>query len=245
MQCYLNLAGYRFVDIDDPEALRASLDRSAARLGLLGTILVAPEGLNLFLAGAARSVETFVAELDADPRFAGMMLRRTVSDGVPFKHLRSKVKPEIITMRGTPVRPGLARASSIEPVELLRWLDQGHDDAGRPLVLLDTRNTFEVEAGSFDAATHWNLENFGQFPQAVDARAGELAGKTVVTFCTGGIRCEKAALVLDQAGVDHVRQLEGGILNWFEQVGSQHWHGECFVFDERRAVAAEAIAPGL
>ncbi|CAN5337872.1 sulfurtransferase [soil metagenome] len=241
----MNLAGYRFVDIEAPEALRESLEREAADRHLLGTILVAPEGLNLFLAGLPAQVEAFVAVLYADPRFAGMMLRRTLSSDIPFKHLRSKVKPEIITMRGAPVRPGLERASSIEPRELLRWLDQGHDDSGRVLVLLDTRNAFEVEAGSFDAAVHWNIDRFGEFPEAVDRHAGELAGKAVVTFCTGGIRCEKAALVLDEAGVEHVRQLEGGILNWFEQVGSRHWHGECFVFDERRAVAAEAIAPGL
>jgi UPF0176 protein len=139
-------------------------------------------------------------------------------------------------MRRPEVRPGLARAPTIAPERLQTWLGQGHDDEGRALLLLDTRNAFEFRHGAFDHARHLDIARFDAFPAAIDAVIDTLQGATVVTYCTGGIRCEKAALYLQDRGVEHVHQLEGGILNYFERVGDAHWHGDCFVFDERRAL---------
>jgi UPF0176 protein len=123
---------------------------------------------------------------------------------------------------------------------LQRWLDSGVCDAGRPVVLLDTRNAFEVQAGAFAGALHWQLAKFSDFPAALQAHQAQLQGKTVVSYCTGGIRCEKAALVMQAAGLPHVHQLDGGILRYLDQLpASRHWQGQCVVFDDRQAVDAQ------
>ena len=123
-----------------------------------------------------------------------------------------------------------------------RWLDQGHDDHGRAVVTLDTRNAFEVDYGTFEGAIDWRIGKFTEFPDAFRAHQSELQGKTVVSFCTGGIRCEKAAIFMREAGLDSVFQLDGGILGYFEKAGHAHYRGHCFVFDEREALAPDLVA---
>ena len=136
------------------------------------------------------------------------------------------------------IRPADERARAVDAPTLARWLDRGHDDAGRPIAMLDTRNAFEVAQGRFRGAIDWRLSKFSEFPQALLAHRPQLAGKTIVSYCTGGIRCEKAAIFMTNAGVDNVLQLDGGILKYFEEIGSRHFDGECFVFDGRTAVDA-------
>jgi UPF0176 protein len=233
------VAAYRFVELPDAAALRARFESELRHRGLLGTVIVATEGLNLSLAGAPDAVRAWLDTLMADARFAGLDLKCHGTDRMPFQRLRVKLKPEIIRMNRPTVRPAEARAPSVEARTLARWLEQGHCDAGRPLALLDTRNAFEVDHGAFAGALDWRLDKFSDFPKALSAHAGELRGKTVVSYCTGGIRCEKAALWMAQAGVEHVLQLEGGILRYFEDTGTApHWQGECFVFDQRTSLAA-------
>ena len=231
----LNVAAYRFVALDDLPALQAQWRDAAAALGLKGTVLLAPEGVNLFLAGAAGDVEAFIAGRDADPRFRGITYKRSVSATQPFRRLLVKIKREIITMRQPQVQPALHPAPEVTPRVLRQWLDQGHDDAGRPVVLLDTRNAFEVAQGRFEGAVHMNIGKFSDYPAALPPPE-TFAGKTVVTYCTGGIRCEKAAPWMLQAGYADVVQLKGGILQYFEDCGGAHFAGECFVFDERVAL---------
>lgn len=137
------------------------------------------------------------------------------------------------------VKPHAGRAPAVPPATVKLWLDQGHDDEGRRVLMLDTRNTYEVDVGTFKGAIDWRISKFSEFPPLVERHASELAPFRVVSFCTGGIRCEKAAIVLQEAGVQHAVQLEGGILKYLELEGQPHWHGECFVFDERAAVDAE------
>ena len=134
------------------------------------------------------------------------------------------------------IRPAAGRAPSVDPATLRRWLDQGHDDEGREVVTLDTRNAFEVDAGTFDNAIDWRIDKFTEFPPALRAHKAELQDKTVVSFCTGGIRCEKAASLRREEGLPQVYQLEGGILKYFELTDGAHYHGGCFVFDERRVL---------
>jgi UPF0176 protein len=138
------------------------------------------------------------------------------------------------------IRPDAGRAPAVDAKTLARWLDAGRDDDGRPVVTLDTRNAFEVGYGRFHNAIDWNIAKFTDFPAQVQAHRSELQGKRVVSYCTGGIRCEKAAIYMAEAGIEHVVQLDGGILKYFEEVGGAHFDGDCFVFDER-----EALDPAL
>lgn len=236
MKSVLNVSAYRFVDIADPQALRDRLFDAAQGLGLRGTILLAQEGINLFLAGAAQDVRGFLDRLRQDTRFAGLEAKESWSDSVPFRKLLVKAKREIIRMNRPAVQPAQGRAPALDAATLRRWLDRGHDDHGQPVVTLDTRNAFEVDHGTFENAVDWRLRSFGDFPSAVSEHVKELEGKTVVSFCTGGIRCEKAAIVLRDAGLQDVWQLEGGILKYLELEGGAHWHGRCFVFDGREAL---------
>jgi UPF0176 protein len=232
----LNLSAYLFVYLSDAQALRGPVQGQAAACGLKGTVLLAEEGINLFLAGPAEGARAFVDWLQADPRFALLAPKESWSAATPFRHLKVKVKREIIRMNQPAIRPVAGRAPSVTPADLARWLAQGHDDAGRPVVTLDTRNAFEVAHGAFEGAIDWGLSKFS----AVAAHRDALVGKTVVSYCTGGIRCEKAAIVLQQAGLDSVYQLEGGILKYFELTdGAPGWQGRCFVFDEREALGAQ------
>jgi len=237
----LNVSAYLFTRIDDRETLRPLLRERADAAGLKGTIILAEEGINLFLAGDAAAVRGFVAELRADPRFAALTPKESWSDTQPFGKMLVRLKREIIRMDRPTIRPEAGRAPAVAPATLHRWLQQGHDDDGRDIVLLDTRNAFEVDYGTFRGAVDWRIERFTQFPDAAASHRDDLAGKTVVSFCTGGIRCEKAAIHLREEGVDAF-QLDGGVLGYFEQVGGAHWEGECFVFDEREALSPD-LAP--
>ncbi|ATG51381.1 sulfurtransferase [Brachybacterium vulturis] len=239
MEAVLNIAAYLFTRITDREQLRPVLRDRAETAGLKGTILLAEEGINMFLAGDADAVRGYVDELRDDPRFAALTTTESWSAEQPFRKMLVKLKREIIRMDHPTIRPTEERAPAVAPRTLKRWLDQGHDDDGRDILMLDTRNAFEVDYGTFEGALDWRITRFTHFPDAASAHREELEGKTVVSFCTGGIRCEKAAIYLREAGIDAL-QLEGGILGYFEQIGQDHYDGECFVFDER-----EALAPDL
>lgn len=229
----LNIAAYQFVELDDLPTLRLRFFEQASGHGLRGTILLAPEGINLFLAGTDDAIHGFLAQMRDDPRFALLHAKHSRSADIPFRRLRVRIKREIIRMDHPAIRPGQGRAPGVKAQTLQRWLAAGHDDNGRPVLMLDTRNGFEVEAGTFRGALHFGIERFTQFPAAVLAQRDELAGKAVVTFCTGGIRCEKAAIFMAEAGIDDVYQLEGGILQYFEDTDGRDFDGRCFVFDER------------
>ncbi|BDU19551.1 UPF0176 protein [Dyella sp. GSA-30] len=238
----VNLSAYRFVSLDDLPALRERLLERCDLLALKGTILLAPEGINLFLAGPREAVDGFMDWLREDSRFAGLTPKESVSDEIPFGRMRVRLKKEIITMRMPAIRPENARAPSVTPQTLRRWLDSGRDDEGRDVVLLDTRNDYETDVGLFEQAIDYRLSSFTGFPGAIAADRERYAGKTVVSYCTGGIRCEKAVLHMQDIGMDHVYQLEGGILKYFEETDGAHWRGDCFVFDERGAVDPQ-LAP--
>jgi UPF0176 protein len=232
----LNVSGYRFVELNDAAMLRESMRSRALDLGLRGTIILAAEGINLALAGTPPVLRDFIGELEAQSRFAGIDWKFSESATLPFGKLVVKVKREIIRMNQPVVQPQQRRAPTVKAPTLARWLAQGHDDHGREVVMLDTRNAFEVDHGRFRGALDWHLKQFSDFPRAFAERRQDLAGKTVVSYCTGGIRCEKAALWMQHEGVTNVLQLDGGILKYLELNGADHFDGACFVFDARDAV---------
>ena len=240
MKSILNIAAYLFVSLDGLPELRAKMLDECKTRELKGTILLTGEGINLFLAGKTDALRGFLDWLRADPRFAPIQAKESWSDEQPFKKMLIKLKNEIIRMNHPAIRPEEGRANFISPKKLQEWLDRGTDDLGRPVVMVDTRNAFEVEYGTFENALHFNIEKFTEFPAAISAHKETLMDKTLVSFCTGGIRCEKSGLYMREIGMQHSYQLEGGILKYFEEVGQAHYQGSCFVFDER-----EALEPDL
>jgi UPF0176 protein len=237
----LNIAAYRFVTIENPAALGEALKAACAERTLLGTILLAPEGINLFLAGEKAQLHDFVANvLRADARFAPIEIKESESSEIPFKRLKVKLRKEIVTFRQPQINPALTPAPALEAKEFAKWLSEGKE-----MVILDTRNTFEFERGAFAGSQHLGNDNFNDFAAAVEAAPEAWKDKTIVTFCTGGIRCEKAAPYLRAKGFTNVFQLQGGILKYFEEAGRAHYTGDCFVFDERRALDAELKAKNI
>jgi UPF0176 protein len=229
----VNLSAYRFTPFPAEElsALRDRLRMRCPELGLRGTILLATEGINLFVAGPRAATDALLAELRALPGLADLVPKESLSSEQPFNRMLVKIKKEIIAFGVEGIDPARAPAPRLAPRELKRWLDEG-----RPITLLDTRNDYEVKLGTFDNALVPRIENFRDFPAALRRLPEELKHRPIVTFCTGGIRCEKAAPLLVREGFDEVYQLEGGILKYFELCGGAHYTGECFVFDRRVGV---------
>lgn len=246
----VNIAAYKFVGIAQPADWLAPLKDKCQELNLKGTIILSIEGINLFLAGTRESIDEFLYYLRGDrvfeQRFHDLTVKESLSDNQPFGKMVVRVAKEIITMRHPMIRPEDSRASAVDAVTLSKWLAQGHDDEKREIVMLDTRNQFEVEMGTFEGAIDLELTKFSEFPEAIRATMESdesLKDKTIVSFCTGGIRCEKAALYLQELGHPKVLQLDGGILRYFEDAGGAHWNGECFVFDERVSLDSN-LRPG-
>ena len=240
MDAVLNVSAYRFVPVQDTAELQSAVLARAQAAVLKGTVLIAEEGLNLALAGPEGPLRGFLQWLQSDERFADLPLKESFSAEVPFGKLLVKVKREIIRMNRPAICPAAGRAPAVTAHTLARWLAQGRCDEGRPVVMLDTRNAFEVDAGAFRGALDWRLGKFSDFPAELEAHLDDLRDKTVVSYCTGGIRCEKAALVMQDAGLDHVHQLEGGILRYFEDTGNAPgWQGDCVVFDHRGALRSD------
>jgi UPF0176 protein len=239
---FINIAAYKFVTFNDTVERRASFQAICQDLDLKGTILLTPEGINLFLAGTRNNIDKFLGWLRQDTRFADIEVKESLSNEQPFNRMLVKLKKEIITMRHPLIQPELGRAPVVKAADLKRWLDQGHDDAGKPVVMVDTRNAFEVDVGTFENTIDYRIHKFSEFPEVIARHKPELDGKTVVTFCTGGIRCEKAAIHMQNIGYDSVYQLDGGILKYFEEVGGAHYQGDCFVFDYRTALNPELKA---
>ncbi len=235
---FLNTAGYQFVSIPDTPVLRQKLLKLCNSLELKGTILLGEEGINIFLSGPINAIESFRENLAKDKRFSNISWKDSFSAEISFNRMLVKIKREIIPMGRSDINPAIDSAPFIDPFKLAGWLDEG-----RKVILLDTRNAFEVELGTFKEAIHLNLHCFREFANAAQSLSNHFKSLPVVTFCTGGIRCEKAAPLLQHMGFDEVYQLEGGILNYFEKIGNRHYKGDCFVFDRRVALTSNLV-PG-
>ncbi len=226
-----NIAGYRFVELADRDELLEPFTKRCDDLELRGTVLLSPNGINFFLAGTQDSVDSYLEFIEADQRFQGIDLKVSYTEYQPFNRMHVKRKKEIISLGLDHIKPQQFSGERVMPAELKTMLDEGQD-----VVVLDTRNDYETRVGAFENAVELDITNFRKFPEAVAQLPEEMKSKTIVMYCTGGIRCEKASVVMMDAGFTDVRQLEGGILGYFEEVGGDHWNGDCFVFDQRVAV---------
>ena len=230
---FVNIAGYRFVALPDRDDLREPLRQRCQSLGLLGTILLSHEGINFFLSGKQEAIDGFLDHLERDERFIDIPLKVSYSENCAFRKMNVRLKKEIISMGMEEIKPEEFTGPAISPQEFKQWLDEGRD-----VTVLDTRNDYEIRLGTFENAVDFDISTFRAFPEAVENSTLDKQ-KPVVMFCTGGIRCEKASAVMLNAGFEDVRQIEGGILGYFEEVGGAHWKGDCFVFDRRVAVDPE------
>jgi predicted sulfurtransferase len=227
----MNIAGYRFVDLDDRDELQAMLRSLCHDLGLKGTVLLAPEGINFFIAGTPTSIEQFTQALEKDGRFVDIPLKVSYTEYQPFNRMNVRKKNEIISVGLDHIRPADFTGEELEPQAFKAMLD-----AGEPVHVLDTRNDYELRIGTFENAIDLDIRTFRAFPEAIQRLPESMKDEPVVMFCTGGIRCEKASAIMMEAGFTNVKQLKGGVLGYFEQVGGDHWNGDCFVFDQRVAV---------
>ena len=226
-----NISAYLFATLSNLKPLRDEVLEQCRRANLKGTILLSTEGLNLFVAGSAVAVAELLARLRSIPGLENLTPKYSESAEQPFTRMLVKIKKEIISFGVEGIDPVSKPAPRISPREFKQWLDEG-----RPVTVLDTRNDYEVKLGTFRNAVPTGIDHFRQFPAAVARLPDAMKHAPVVTFCTGGIRCEKAAPYLQQAGFTEVYQLDGGILKYFDECGSAHYDGECFVFDQRVGV---------
>ena len=226
-----NLAVYRFTSLGELLPVRDELREFCRSLAMRGTILLSPEGINLVVAAKPEACDRLLVRLQAVPGLADLSAKVSESDHQPFNRMLVKIKKEIIAFGVAGIDPGRRPAPRIAPGQLKQWLDEG-----RAVTLLDTRNRYEVKLGTFRGARTLDLDHFRDFPKVAGALPAQWKDQPVVTFCTGGIRCEKAAPLLELAGFTQVFQLDGGILSYFEQCGGAHYEGDCFVFDKRVAL---------
>jgi len=223
-----NIAAYKFATLRDLRALRARLLALCKSWQLKGTILLASEGINLFVAGEADMIEQLLVELRQVPGLEDLQAKFSENDHQPFRKMLVRIKREIIAFGVEGIEPARRTSPKLAPKELKQWLDEG-----RPVTLLDTRNDYEVKLGTFKNALPIGINHFRDFPEAVRRLPSEMKEQPIVMFCTGGIRCEKAGPFMEREGFKHVFQIEGGILKYFEECGGAHYDGECFVFDQR------------
>jgi len=223
---------YRFVPIDQPAALRDPLLGLMTQHGIKGTLLLAPEGINATVAGPRPAIEALVDWLRDDPRFQDLSYKESTCAEMPFARAKVKLKKEIVTMGIEGIDPNRVVGTYVEPQDwnaLIRDPD---------ILVIDTRNDYEVEVGTFNRAVNPAISSFREFPAFVDTQLDPARTPRVAMFCTGGIRCEKSTAYLKQRGFDEVYHLRGGILKYLEEVpeADSEWRGECFVFDERVTV---------
>ena len=227
----VNIAAYRFAPLQDLQALRTELLAFCSAKDLRGTILLSTEGVNLFVAGEADAIESLLARLRAIPGLEPLSAKYSATANQPFRRMLVRIKREIIAFGVPGIDPSKHTSTKLAPLQLKTWLDEG-----RKITLLDTRNDYEVKLGTFENALPAGVDHFRDFPEAVAKLPEDLKDETIVMFCTGGIRCEKAGPYMESQGFRKVFQLDGGILKYFEECGGAHYNGDCFVFDQRVGV---------
>tara|TARA_Y100000588_G_C14193142_1_gene898945 strand:+ start:472 stop:1467 length:996 start_codon:yes stop_codon:yes gene_type:complete len=230
--CVVVAALYRFAKFPDFESFREPLQELMLKKQVRGTLLLAAEGINGSIAGSRDAIDSILAWLHEDERFRGLEAKESYVNENPFYRTKVKLKKEIVSMGVENIDPNHIVGTYVEAVD---WNDLINDPE---VLLLDTRNKYEVEIGTFKNAVNPGTDSFRGFPEYVEQNLDPIKHKKVAMFCTGGIRCEKSTAYLKQQGFDKVYHLKGGILKYLEEVSEENtlWKGECFVFDNRVTV---------
>ena len=225
-------AFYKFTRLDDPAAFKAPLAKLCCSRGVTGTILLAKEGVNGTIAGSAEAIAEVIAHLRGLPGCADLEWKESTAAEQPFNRMKVRLKREIVTMGQPDVDPTRAVGTYVDPADWNALI------SAPDVAVIDTRNDYEVEIGTFQGAVDPQTKAFGEFPTWWEDNKDRFAGKRVAMFCTGGIRCEKSTNWLLSQGVDEVFHLKGGILKYLEEVPQEQslWEGDCFVFDKRVSV---------
>ena len=223
---------YRFVRLEDYENLRGPLLAFCEARGIRGTLLLAEEGINGTIAGTAQAISEVLAYLKKDDRLADLECKFSYNTDRPFLRMKVKFKKEIVTMGRPGIDPNQCVGRYASPEQWNTLVDDPE------CLVIDTRNDYEVEIGTFQGAVNPNTTSFREFPEWVEKNLDPSKHKKVAMFCTGGIRCEKSTSLLVSMGFEDVWHLQGGILNYLEKtpVEQTRWDGECFVFDSRVSV---------
>ena len=223
---------YKFIRLDDFEEIQGPLKIFLDSLNIRGTLLLAKEGVNGTIAGDNDSIMKFLDYLQKDERLVGLEYKFSYSEKPPFKRLKVKLKKEIVTLGVSNIDPIFSSGTYVKPAD---WNELINDP---DVVLIDTRNNYEFEIGSFKGSINPNTETFREFPAYTKNNLEKYRDKKIAMFCTGGIRCEKSTAYLKSKGFENVFHLQGGILKYLEEVKEDEslWEGECFVFDDRVAV---------
>ena len=227
----LNIAGYKFEPLDNVEVLVPEFQSVCNDLGLKGSVYLSPNGINFSLAGSEEAVEQYLHFMEQDKRFLDVPLKKTYSETQPFRRMKVRPKKEIISLGRNDINPRELTGDYVTPKELYAMYENNED-----VIVLDTRNKYETRVGLFENAVDLQLDTFRDFPYAIEQLPEEYKDKQIVMYCTGGIRCEKASAVMLKSGFSDVKQLEGGVLDYFKETGGKYWNGDCFVFDERVAL---------
>ena len=227
----LNIAGYKFEPLDNVEVLVPEFQSVCNDLGLKGSVYLSPNGINFSLAGSEEAVEKYLHFMEQDKRLLDVPLKKTYSETQPFRRMKVRPKKEIISLGRDDINPRELTGDYVTPKELYAMYENNED-----VIVLDTRNEYETRVGLFENAVDLQLDTFRDFPYAIEQLPEEYKDKQIVMYCTGGIRCEKASAVMLKAGFSDVKQLEGGVLDYFKETGGKYWNGDCFVFDERVAL---------
>jgi UPF0176 protein len=222
---------YKYIAIAEPESFAAEQHALCLELKLKGRILIATEGINGTLAGPATAIDRYTSALKSDARFADIAIKVSAGDADTFPKLVVKVRTEIVALNAGEIAPD--RHNQLSPAAWKQVMEENPN-----AVVLDVRNRFESAAGKFKNAVVCDIENFRELPDYIP-QLEHLKDKTILMYCTGGIRCEKASALLRANGFGNVFQLHGGIVTYQEQFGNEHWQGECFVFDQRMTVRVE------
>ena len=231
---FLNVAGYKFEPLENLDSLIPEFQNKCDELGLKGSVYLSPNGINFSIAGTKKNIDTYIKFMEEDSRFRDIPLKKTFSETQPFRRMKVRLKKEIISLGRDDINPRELTGDYISPRELFEMYETKED-----VIVLDTRNEYETRVGLFENAVDLQLDTFRDFPSAIETLPEEYKDKQIVMYCTGGIRCEKASAVMMKAGFSDVKQLEGGVLDYFKETGGAYWNGDCFVFDERVALDKE------